>query len=195
MNKNVWTRCQATLDDGEIAKPTKNCAPFSFKQKESGKKNTSNRKYYSLLATVTPSSDLPVFHFIFLFRFVCGAHFFFTEACHSGIKNTYCYISPFRVSASLSRATSFLFHLRFSLEHTVTIDFHVKFCVISYHSFNFFIFSNRMHSHSLSLFISLFFRYHSWNIWGGAFNFSPTYSHEFSTPHSINSNTLCCCRL
>lgn len=87
------------------------------------------------------------FSLIFLFGFVCAV-LFSSAACQPGIRIAYCYILSTKVSAWLSRDTSFFFaRLCFSppKKLIVTIDFHVTFYVISYHSFNFFIFSNLTH--------------------------------------------------
>lgn len=148
MNKNVCTHCQATLDDGKIAKPTKNCTPFSFVYQLLYWKKTPWAENTSVSWQLLHATDwFACFSLIFLFGFVCAV-LLSSAASQLGIRIAYCYILSTKVSAWLSRDTSFFFaRLCFSppKKLIVTIDFHVTFYVISYHSFNFFIFSNLIH--------------------------------------------------
>lgn len=179
MNKNVCTHCQTTLDDGEAKLPNqRKIAPHSHscqceRSESREEKNTPWAENASVCWQLLHAIVwFGCFSLIFLFGFVCGA-LVSSAACQPGIRITYCYILLTKVSAWLSRDTSFFHsaHLCFSLkEHIVTIDFHVTSNVISYHSFNFFIFSNLIHTfHHINCFPS---KNHSRKISGDAFNFS-----------------------
>lgn len=195
LNKNVCTHCQATtLDDGKIAE-TNEKLRFIFIQTGWGSKRGETMR------EKTPKAEntwvcwqllhhidwFACFSLIFLFRF--GVRCFFSLFFSSlSFRHQYHLLLHFTQPRLVHDWTETLvfFHPLLFLSfktHIAKIDFHVKFYVISYHSLNFFIFSNLIHRSLLHRFHfshqTSFMKDFRWRI-----QFFSTHV-NFSTPHFL----------